>query len=191
MIEDMQATFLRLYCNVKNRSIYTYSIGVHFEVDSGAGKVVRLGTQTHLVHGSQLPLEHNYSAYVGKRAMCQARKFGGFAESRTRVVTAIRTTSVRWRSYLSRVSRPGGGSNRASRFGLVRPFLSFLSFFFPGSFPIGSFPLSRPVKKKRLQGAFPKGSATQSGPFPKKVGNPWFGNPPVRLLSYLSPKHRH
>ena len=36
---------------------------------------------------------------------------------------------------------------------------------------------------KHLQGTFPKGSATQSGPFPRKVGTPPVGNPPVYLLS--------
>ena len=30
---------------------------------------------------------------------------------------------------------------------------------------------------KHLQGIFPKGSATQSQPFPKKVGTPWVGTP--------------
>ena len=39
-----------------------------------------------------------------------------------------------------------------------------------GIFPICPFPVSRRIKQ-RLRGTVPKGSATQSGPFPKKVGN--------------------
>ena len=87
----------------------------------------------------------------------------------------------------------GGGSNGGvSRSGLVLPFLSFLSFFGlsrffwdlpdlrrdgPGIFLICPFPLSQPFKE-HLRGTVPKGSATQSGPFPKKVGNTRVWNPP-------------
>ena len=75
--------------------------------------------------------------------------------------------------------RQGGGISRS---GLVLPFLSFLglSRFFrvfpdllgdgPGIFPMRPFPLSRP--KEHLRGTAPKGSATQSGPFPKHSGRP-------------------
>ena len=48
----------------------------------------------------------------------------------------------------------------------------------PGIFPIRTFSLSRPIIE-HLRGSVPKGSATQSGPLLKKVGNPPFGNPPV------------
>ena len=69
-----------------------------------------------------------------------------------------------------------------SRSGLVLPFLSFLglSQFFPdfpdllgdgpGIFPIRPFSLSRPIKSTYEEQS--RGSATQSGPFQKKVGNP-------------------
>ena len=77
---------------------------------------------------------------------------------------------------------------------LFCPFLSFLGlsrFFWdfpdllgdgPGIFPICPFPLSRPIKstyeEQHLRGTVPKGSATQSGPFPKKVGNTRVWKPP-------------
>ena len=80
----------------------------------------------------------------------------------------------------------GGVSNwGVSRSGLVLPFLSFFVPFGtfpifwdfpdllgdgPGIFPICPFPLSRPIKST-YEATVPKGSATQSGPFPKKVGN--------------------
>ena len=86
---------------------------------------------------------------------------------------------------LSRAAKQGAGSNRGvSRSGLVL-FVLFLSFFCPfgtfpiflgfsrfagdgpGIFPIRPFALSRPIKS-----TYEKRSATQSGPFPKKVGNP-------------------
>ena len=41
----------------------------------------------------------------------------------------------------------------------------------PGIFPIRPFSLSQPIKSTH-EGSVPKGSATQSGPFPRKVGNP-------------------
>ena len=52
----------------------------------------------------------------------------------------------------------------------------------PGIFPIGSFPLSRPINQR---GTVPKGSATQSGPFPKKVGNTRVWKPPRFSFSQL------
>ena len=45
-----------------------------------------------------------------------------------------------------------------------------------GIFPICPFPLSRPIKSTYEEQSR---NATQSGPFPKKVGNPRFGHPPV------------
>ena len=84
----------------------------------------------------------------------------------------------------------GGVSNGGvSRSGLVLPFLSFLSFLdFPGDFPdllgdgpgifpIRPFPLSRLIKSTYEEQS-PEGSATQSGPFPKKVGNTRVWKPP-------------
>ena len=47
----------------------------------------------------------------------------------------------------------------------------------PGIFPIRPFTLSRPIKSTYEEQS-PKGSATQSGPFPKKVGNTRVWNPP-------------
>ena len=64
-----------------------------------------------------------------------------------------------------------------SFFVLFCPFWYFPDFFrdfldlcgdSPGIFPIGPFPLSRPINS----------TATQSGPFPKKVGNPAVWKPP-------------
>ena len=86
-----------------------------------------------------------------------------------------------------------------SRSGLVLPFLSLFVLFCPfGTFPdfpgfsrlvrglSGDFPdwsfSSFSAYQQHLQGTVPEGSATQSGPFPKKVGNPGFGKPPVWLL---------
>ena len=81
-------------------------------------------------------------------------------------------------------------------------FLSFLSFLDfpdfsgmfpdllgdgPGIFPICPFPLS-PAYSEHLRGTVPKGSATQSGPFPKKVGNTRVWNPPgLASLNNLLP----
>ena len=48
----------------------------------------------------------------------------------------------------------------------------------PGIFPICPFPLSRPIR-----GTVPKGSATQSGPFPKKVETPGFETPGLASLN--------
>ena len=46
-----------------------------------------------------------------------------------------------------------------------------------GDFPVSSlFPFS--ANEEHLRGTVPKGSATQSGPFPKKVGNPPVWKPP-------------
>ena len=87
----------------------------------------------------------------------------------------------------------GGVSNGGvSRSGLVLPFLSFFVLFCPflsffvllglsrgfsrfvrglsGDFPDWSFS-SFSAYYQHLRGTVPKGSATQSGPFPKKVGN--------------------
>ena len=79
-----------------------------------------------------------------------------------------------------------------SRSGLVLPFLSFFVLF--GTFPIflgfsrfargwsGDFPdlsfSSFSAYSEHLRGTVPKGSATQSGPFPKKVGNTRVWKPP-------------
>ena len=87
----------------------------------------------------------------------------------------------------------GGVSNGGvSRSGLVLPFLSFFVLF--GTFPIfpgfsrfgrgwsGDFPdlsfSSFSAYEEHLRGTVPKGSATQSGPFPKKVGNTRVWKPP-------------
>ena len=87
----------------------------------------------------------------------------------------------------------GGVSNGGvSRSGLVLPFLSFCVLF--GTFPIfpgfsrfargwsGDFPdsslFSFSAYQEPLRGTVPKGSATQSGPFPKKVGNTRVWKPP-------------
>ena len=84
----------------------------------------------------------------------------------------------------------GGVSNGGvSRSGLVLPFFSFLGlsrFFwdFPdllgdglGIFPIRPFPLTRPIKSTYEEQS-PKGSATQSRPFPKEMGNTPVWKPP-------------
>ena len=70
----------------------------------------------------------------------------------------------------------GGGFPIPDFFVLFCPFSEFISRFFrdfpgllaegPGIFPISPFPLSRPIIE-HLRGTVPKGSATQSGPFPK------------------------
>ena len=64
-----------------------------------------------------------------------------------------------------------------SRLGLSWFFRNLPEFFrdFPDLFLLG-------LLEKRLQGTFPKGSATQSRPFPKKVGARRCGNPPLYLL---------
>ena len=78
----------------------------------------------------------------------------------------------------------GGVSNGGvSRSGFFCPFFvlfcPFLSFF--GTFPIfpvfSRFALSRPMKSTYEEQSR-KGSATQSGPFPKKVGNTRVWKPP-------------
>ena len=86
----------------------------------------------------------------------------------------------------SRAAKRGGFKRGVSRSGLVLPFLSFFVLF--GTIPIfsgfsrfargrsGDFPDSSfssfSAYQEHLQGTVPKGSATQSGPFPKKVGKP-------------------
>ena len=55
----------------------------------------------------------------------------------------------------------------------------------PGIFPIRPFS-SFSAYRQRLRGTVPKGSATQSGPFPKKVGNP----PVWKHPGLASPKFR-
>ena len=69
---------------------------------------------------------------------------------------------------------PIGGSSI-----LIRPFLSFLGpprFFWKASDSLQDFPdlslSSFSAYLKHLQGIFPKGSATQSGPFTRKKGKP-------------------
>ena len=80
--------------------------------------------------------------------------------------------------------KPGGGSWS----GLVLPFLSFFCPFWDSPDFSGIFPncsgmvrgFSRFVLFLVLGlGTVPKGSTTQSGPFPKKWETPGFGNPPV------------
>ena len=83
----------------------------------------------------------------------------------------------------------GGGFPDLDLSFLFCPFLSFLGlsrFFWdfpdllgdgPGIVPICPFPLSRPIKSTYEEQS-PKGSATQSGPFPKKVGNTRVWKPP-------------
>ena len=84
----------------------------------------------------------------------------------------------------------GGVSNGGvSRSGLVLPFLSFFVLLglsrgfsrfvrgLSGDFPDWSFS-SFSAYYQHLRGTVPKGSATQSGPFPKKVGNPPVWKPP-------------
>ena len=71
---------------------------------------------------------------------------------------------------------------RPSRFVLFCPFWDFPDFcgifpICPGIVPICPFPLSRPINTQ-LRGTVPKGSATQSGPFTKKMGNPPVWKPP-------------
>ena len=91
----------------------------------------------------------------------------------------------------------GVSNGGVSQSGLVLPFLSFLGlsrFFrdFPdlsgdssGIFPICPFPLPRPINSAYEEQSR-KGPATQSGPFPKKVGNPPVWNSP----GLASPKRR-
>ena len=84
----------------------------------------------------------------------------------------------------------GGVSNGGvSRSGLVLPFLSFFVLLglsrgfsrfvrgLSGDFPDWSFS-SFSAYYQHLRGTVPKGSATQSGPFPKKVGNTRVWKPP-------------
>ena len=91
-------------------------------------------------------------------------------------------------------AKGGGGvqTGGVSRSGLFFPFFSFFVLF--GTFPIfpgfsrfarglfGDFPdsslFSFSAYEEHLRGTVPKGSATQSGPFPKKVGNPPVWKPP-------------
>ena len=90
-----------------------------------------------------------------------------------------------WKTGKSRAAKRGGFKRGVSRSGLVL-FLSFPDF--SGIFPICSGMVrgfSRFVPflflglLEHLRGTVPKGSATQSGPFPKKWETPRFGNPPV------------
>ena len=53
-------------------------------------------------------------------------------------------------------------------------------------FPDWSFS-SFSAYEEHLQGTFPKGSVTQSEPFPKKLETPRFGKPPVCLLQLTAP----
>ena len=84
----------------------------------------------------------------------------------------------------------GGVSNGGvSQSGLVLPFLSFFVLLglsrgfsrfvraLSGDFPDWSFS-SFSAYYQHLRGTVPKGSATQSGPFPKKVGNTRVWKPP-------------
>ena len=104
---------------------------------------------------------------------------------------------------ISRAAKRGVSNAGVSRSGLVLPFLSFLglSRFFPGIFPICSGMVrgfSRLVLflflglfSEHLRGTVPKGSATQSGPFPKKVGNTRVWKPPgLASLNYSAIRFR-
>ena len=86
----------------------------------------------------------------------------------------------------SRAARSGGVSNGGvSRSGIVLPFFVLLGYFsdfsgclrFWGFFCFVLF-LFLGFFLKHLRGTVPKGSATQSGPFPKRMGNPPVWNPP-------------
>ena len=85
-------------------------------------------------------------------------------------------------SLHSRAAKRGGFKRGVSRSGLVLPFPTILGLFrfvwgLSGDFPDWSFS-SFSAYWQHLRGTVPKGSATQSGPVPKKVGNP-----PAYLLS--------
>ena len=111
------------------------------------------------------------------------------------IASDLEANRERFKTYL-KVQGPlnGGVSNGGvSRSRLVLPSSSFLSLFWtfpiffrdfpdvlgdgPGIFPIRLFSLSQPTKST-YEETVPKGSATQSGPSPKKVGNPPVWKPP-------------
>ena len=97
----------------------------------------------------------------------------------------------------------GVSDGGASRSGLVLPFLSFFVLLglsrgfsrfargLSGDFPDWSFS-SFSANYQHLRGTVPKGSATQSGPFPKKVGNTRVWKPPglASLNFWLRFPHR-
>ena len=121
--------------------------------------------------------------------------------SRVKLQTARRVFRVSWVALLlhSRAAKRGGFKRGGfpiwtcpSFFVLFCPFWDFPDF--SGIFPICSgmvrgFPdlsfSSFSAFSEHLRGTVPKGSATQSGPFPKKMGNTRVWKPP-RLVSLSS-----
>ena len=123
---------------------------------------------------------------VSPRPQASLKKSGKSPEKTCSTVFYAETLSPNDQGPLS-----GGVSNGGvSRSGLVLPFLSFFVLF--GCFPIflgfsrfargwsGDFPdlLFSSFSAYYLRGTVPKGSATQSGPFPKEVGNTRIWKPP-------------